>query len=277
MHPSLAFTFEDGTHFLDVNLHRDGSSFKTSVYRKPTFTGLYINYNAFCPKQYKVNLVRSLYDRGRRICSPPLFDKEATFLRVILSRNGYPHWFIDKYSQPANKQSVPTVPKKPILFAVQYVGEASTRETIHIKKTVERAYPHLRVVPWFRTCRLAANAPKDPIPAAQRPLVVYNYRCACGASYVGRTERTLEQRMKEHIPKWCAAGKSRPRSQQPPSSSITHHHLTCPQTASRDNFRVVKFCRTALELRISEAVLIRLTRPSLCVQKDFTYTCDLLP
>ena len=179
--------------------------------------------------------------------------------------------------QAITRPIIANVAKKKVYFGAQYLGEVSTREMYLIKKTVERACPHIEAIPWFRTRKLAANAPKDPIPSAQKPMIVYSYRCACGASYVGRSERTLEKRTKEHLPKWCISGKSRPRSKEPPTSSITQHHLQCLHPASTENFKVIKQCRTTLDLRISEAVMIRLSNPSLCRQKEFTFTCSLLP
>ena len=33
--------------FLDVDISRDGNKFKTSLYRKPTFCGIYTNFNTY--------------------------------------------------------------------------------------------------------------------------------------------------------------------------------------------------------------------------------------
>lgn len=75
LHSNLAFTEDVGTHFLDVNLHVSQSGIlKTSVNRKPTFSGLYTNYGAFCPKSYKVNLVRTLSR------DPVGFAHQSTFM-----------------------------------------------------------------------------------------------------------------------------------------------------------------------------------------------------
>ena len=49
MHSSLSFTMEEESNdeisFLDVLVIRDGISFLTTVYRKPTFTGLYTQWH----------------------------------------------------------------------------------------------------------------------------------------------------------------------------------------------------------------------------------------
>ena len=63
LHPVLKFTREmesDGQlPFLDLKVQR-GEMFVTSVYRKPTFTGLYIPFDSFVPFRYKRNLIKNL-------------------------------------------------------------------------------------------------------------------------------------------------------------------------------------------------------------------------
>ena len=62
LHFSLSFTIEDENNgqlpFLVVSVERCDSSFLTSVYRKPTWTGLYLNWHSFAPKSRKLNLIR---------------------------------------------------------------------------------------------------------------------------------------------------------------------------------------------------------------------------
>ena len=64
LHPSLKFTNEIETNnslpFLDVLVTKSDNKFITSVYRKPIFTGQYIHWNSFGPKQRKANLIDTL-------------------------------------------------------------------------------------------------------------------------------------------------------------------------------------------------------------------------
>ena len=56
-HPNISFSSElekDGKlSFLDVETTRSNSRFSTSVYRKPTFSGLFTNFHSFVPLVYK--------------------------------------------------------------------------------------------------------------------------------------------------------------------------------------------------------------------------------
>ncbi|XP_067022058.1 uncharacterized protein [Acropora muricata] len=71
-HNNIQFTVEfennQGIPFLDVSVKRhDNNPFSTSIYRKKTFTGLYTKWDSFTPREYKINLIRTLTYRCLRI------------------------------------------------------------------------------------------------------------------------------------------------------------------------------------------------------------------
>ena len=55
--------------FLDVKFFRDSGKFHTSVYRKPTLSGVLINVESFLPILYKYNLSSTLLHSDFMICS----------------------------------------------------------------------------------------------------------------------------------------------------------------------------------------------------------------
>ena len=68
LHPSIKFTKDEeqcnSLPFLDVLVTRqDDGCLVTSVYRKPTFSGLYLKWDSFVPKQYKSGLIYGLISR----------------------------------------------------------------------------------------------------------------------------------------------------------------------------------------------------------------------
>ena len=69
-HQNITFTKElnvDGKlPFLDV-LVENKNTFTTSVYHKPTFTGLLTNFRSFIPLGYKIRLIKTLLDRIYKI------------------------------------------------------------------------------------------------------------------------------------------------------------------------------------------------------------------
>ena len=98
MHPALKFTVEkehDNTlPFLDVQVEKTNSALLTSVYRKPTFSGQYIRWDSFSPKQRKINLIKTLVHRALVIFSEPKLNFELDKIRSVLVDNGYPEHIV---------------------------------------------------------------------------------------------------------------------------------------------------------------------------------------
>ena len=102
MHPSIKFTYETEVNgklsFLDINVCRSNLGFQTSVFRKPTFTGLGSSFFSFSPLKFKIAPIMTLLTRAYRICSDKLsFQVELNFLSKFFANNGYPKYLIEKY------------------------------------------------------------------------------------------------------------------------------------------------------------------------------------
>ena len=87
LHSSLTFTMEEENNgqlaFLDVLVERRDSSFLISVYRKPTFTVLYLSWHSLAPKSKKLNLIRCLSFRALNICSDCKIEDELKVIKDI--------------------------------------------------------------------------------------------------------------------------------------------------------------------------------------------------
>ena len=72
-HTNMSFTIErekqNRMSILDVQIIRENKTFTTSVYRKPTFSGVYTHFDSFLPSTYKFGNVYTLAYRCFRICS----------------------------------------------------------------------------------------------------------------------------------------------------------------------------------------------------------------
>ena len=65
--------------------------FTSTVFRKPTYTGLILNFSAMCPQKWKFGLIQCLLHRAYTISSSWLaFSQDVDFLKDIFSKNGYP-------------------------------------------------------------------------------------------------------------------------------------------------------------------------------------------
>ena len=81
--------------FLDVLITRTSNGFKTSVYHKPTFSGVHSNFHRFISEEYKVGLLFTLLFRTFSVVSDfSRFHSEVCHLKEIL-KNAFPIKLID--------------------------------------------------------------------------------------------------------------------------------------------------------------------------------------
>ena len=78
----LKFTSEaendNSFSFLDIKITRHNQQFKTSVYRKPTFSGVFIHYESYVDQTCKKSLIDPLLFRCFSVCSDyTSFDLEV--------------------------------------------------------------------------------------------------------------------------------------------------------------------------------------------------------
>jgi hypothetical protein len=284
VHPGIRYTFEvevdNKLSFLDVSCTRksDGSVL-TSVFRKKTWTGLYNSFYSFVPRCYKVSVVRSLVTRAVKICSPECLDAELTFVRQVLMDNGYPPFFLDRYM--IVKESVPKMlgpERKPIFLKVPFIGDKAASFFRRSLRQCLSVFPAARPVVIFQTSNIPVASPKDRLPVQSQHNCIYSFACTCGCRYVGRTERRLDDRIREHVPKWLASDlKCPPRSTRIPASAITRHLQVCdcPADVARSRFSVLFSARHCMSLRFLEALAIKRFAPDLCVQKEHVLSLNL--
>ena len=112
VHPNLKFTVEYENNnkipFLDTCINRKETDFKTNIYHKPTFTGVYLNWTSLTARKYKISLIYCLCDRIWKICQDPA-DREDEFkkLKLTIEKNEYPpHIKEQEITKPADKKQL---------------------------------------------------------------------------------------------------------------------------------------------------------------------------
>ena len=78
----------------------------------------------------------------------------------------------------------------------------------------------------------------------------------------------------QHILKWLENGKKeRPRSKQPPNSSITKHLINCTafNPPGAQHFKILHSGEHLCLNKILEALEIKFRNPELCIQKEYVY------
>ena len=90
-HKRLKFTFEaekdNSFSFQDIKNAHHNQQFKISVYRKPTFSGVFTHYQSYVDQTYQKSLTDTLLFRCFSICSDyTSFHLEVENLRKIFKR-----------------------------------------------------------------------------------------------------------------------------------------------------------------------------------------------
>lgn len=164
------------------------------MYRKPTHTGKYLDFQSNHPVAHKRAVVSSLLTRAKRICKDGNnLEAELKIVRRELSGNGYPQHFVERIEkqilQPkaANRKVFTTTAGIPY---VRGISEALAR----IFADYDLRIGH---VPASKLRNELVKV-KDPLPDNRFPGVVYRVPCAdCNHVYIGETGK-FPRRMKEH-------------------------------------------------------------------------------
>ena len=203
IHPAIKFTREEETDcklpMLDTLTTRHPTGqLSFSVYRKPTHTDQYLQFDSNQPIQHKLGVIRTLHHRCQVICSTQEAKlAEIEHLQKVLSISGYTKSAWKTATHPKAAPTVPCEPQQTVrkgYVTLPYVGPVSQA----IARTIRKAGVQVHLRP-FNTIRSSLVHPKDKVPKEDKAGLVYQVKCGdCSATYVGETERKLKQRITEH-------------------------------------------------------------------------------
>jgi hypothetical protein len=223
-HPSIKFTYDIETDqslpFLDVKVTRlsERQTFETTIYRKPTFTGLMTKWNSFVPMSYKKAGIDSMIRRALSICSTyQSLAVEFDEIRRTGRANNYHSSFIDihigigmsKYLTMKAKTSSLATPetttiepqKKRMYVAIPYIGQTTSSIKNKFTHLSSKLRPDLDIRYFTKPPPSAQSffQNKDRIEKHMQSNIVYSVNCSnCEQTYVGKTDRQAIRRMKEH-------------------------------------------------------------------------------
>lgn len=274
-HQNIKFTTEIGDKtipFLDINLDITNNVLETSVYRKPTYTGLILNFKAHCPLQWKRGLLATLINRAYNVCSTwKNFHNELDKLIDIFKDNGYPLCFIqnciksylDNKFNPKSKEDT----KYDLTIKVPFFGIQSVYFKKRLQSIIKRLDNTVNIR-WVFTCNKTKNyfSNKDKTPHLLKSCVVYQFSCEVDprTTYIGRTLRHMNLRLKEH---------------KNNMSAISDHRLNCSCSCKPENFKILSQAQDSFELNIQEAIFIKKFNPNLNKQINHdgaSFSCKLI-
>ena len=102
-HPDIKFTYETEVNnditFLDAKVTKKGDgTFITDVYRKKSDSSIYMNWDSFATRTWKIGTLKGLFRRAFMICSTEeTLSREIKYLKHVFTKiNGYPSRAVNK-------------------------------------------------------------------------------------------------------------------------------------------------------------------------------------
>ena len=199
--PSIRLTMEREVQnklaFLDVCVERVRNVLQTTVFRKKTHTGQYLNYESNHQKSVKEGVAYSLFDRAKSLCSnQDGLNLELKKVEDDLAKNGYPHSIIKKCKNHRDKtlESENQQNEKYSYMAIPYVPGLSEKI-----RRVGRKYNIRTAFKTQNTLRQSLVKTKPKNGTQESKNCVYSIKCnGCSGEYIGQTKRPLNVRIKEH-------------------------------------------------------------------------------
>ena len=200
-HPNIKFTSEieenNSISFLDIKINRDNNRFLTSVYRKPTFSGVFTNFDSYIPLSYKSGLISSLLIRSFKLCSNfEIFHREIIFVKDIFKMNGCTSHFIDKCAKTfldkifIEKKVFSVAERKELVSVFPFIGEKSLQLRFRLVKSIQQNLNLCSLNLIFQSpCKLHTLFKfKDYLDKKNCSNLIYRYTCSnCNVTYYGKT------------------------------------------------------------------------------------------
>ena len=150
-----------------------------------------------------------------------------------------------------------------------------------------KCYPKVKTNILFTSRPILPNMFKERLPALYSKNIIYLFSCQCNGKYVGKSQRTLQQRVNEHVPKcmreYIKSVENGKDANFPDmgkvlnaakASSICEHLLNnreCLLKFNINQFKPYAHARSLHHLNVLESVCISAIHPEICKQMQFVY------
>ena len=256
--------------FLDVLITRTSNGFKTSVYHKPTSSGVYSNFNSFISKEYKVGLIFTLLFQTFSIVSDfSRIHSEVCYLREILKKNAFPIKLIESCiknflnKRLTEKPVTLTAEKKDLATALPFLGKLSLDLRTSLRNSISKNLPFCKIRVIFKSSTGISNffQFKDKMPYCLCSNVVYKFLCGrYNATYHGKTCQQLSVRVGKHLGVSPLIEKN---SKSRKSTAVKDHMLFFYHIVSIDDFKMLATSDSDFYVKVKESLLISRDEPIL--------------
>ncbi|CAF3620444.1 unnamed protein product [Rotaria socialis] len=195
--------------FQTISNTYESNLFSTSIYRKPTFTGLLLKWNSYVPHSYKVSAISSMIYRAIKICSSySSMHIEFEYIQnlALKKKNDYPLKFVqnqikktlNRHFEGLNKISNETLTKpdeldnkemkkEQVFIDLPFIGIETKmlgKKIIDLAKYI-RPDLHIQPIPRPPPAITTFFPQKDKINKNAQSNIVYSISCSdCDVGYI---------------------------------------------------------------------------------------------
>ena len=156
-HHNIKFSCEEEKDnkisFLEISISKNNNALETSIFRKPTFSAFYTNFNSFLSTQYKRHLLHTLLYRTYNMCSSYFqIHEEINHLKSVWQKNSFFLFFIDnRIHKLLNKlfikdvQNSTTTQKKKVIISLEYLGKISLLSKKQLKNIFRSCHRDIKL------------------------------------------------------------------------------------------------------------------------------------
>ena len=208
--PKISLTLETENNgqisFLDTLITRKNGTITIGVYRKPTHTDGYLDFNSHHELKHKLSTASTLLNRAINLPSTSEeVKKELTHVSNALKSNGYPSATISNILKTTSTPEIIPFPEELVGMFFRLIDPPDSQNGFavlpYIKGLTE---PLTRILNKngirattrpVKTLQQEFVSPKSRPPSDRQTNVVYKIPCAdCTWSYIGETSRCLHTR-----------------------------------------------------------------------------------
>ena len=210
---SVKFTLEtsinNNINFLDLNIQIINNKIYTNWYRKPIWSGRYINIFSNHSLSHKIGIIYSLTDRAILLSNKCFHIDNLNCVRSTLLKNGYPLQLLSEKIFQRCREIISNQHKTFSMNKIYNIDNQENRKII-IFPYIQNFQEQLSRI--FRTYNLQIifiientlqknffSTRKDKIQRKFKYNIIYEINCIqCNKKYIGQTCRFLHNRLLEH-------------------------------------------------------------------------------
>ncbi|XP_053598083.1 uncharacterized protein LOC128668677 [Microplitis demolitor] len=256
---SLQFTIElennNEISFLDTKLIKQNNRLITNWYRKPTWSGRYINFNSNHPLSQKIGIIYHLVDKAFYLGDKQFNNQNLEIIKKTLLHNDFPAEFISNKIDKRWKFLIDKKNRKPIQTKntnLDYSKTVSFNYNPSTNRIIKNIFSKYHIPIAFKNNDNLLeyyNDGKDKIDKDLKSGLIYQINCLdCNSAYIGQTGRWIKSRVSEH--------KVDIKKPSHLHTQLTIHRLDYDHNFDFDHYKILNYENNYNKRKILESIYL---------------------